>query len=150
MKDEYSAISSFPRSGVGTQFRDAPASQMLTKVEPSLILGRWSVQNVRSHAGAWERGYFYPLSTNPLTTVILKLLAPQPGDFGRVFVAAAGETNDDDLVRLAPGGLLHRLGHGVRTFQRRQDAFRAGQRVESVQGLVVAGAGVLARPVSFQ
>ncbi len=58
----------------------------------------------------------------------------QPGDFRGVFVAAAGEADDDHFVRLALGGQLHRLGHGVRAFQRGQDAFGAGQRVEGLPG----------------
>ena len=40
-------------------------------------------------------------------------------------------------------GKLHRFGHGVRAFQRRQDAFGAGQGVEGGQRVVVAAAGVL-------
>ena len=40
-------------------------------------------------------------------------------------------------VGLPRGGQFHRLGHGVRTFQGRQDALAAGQGVEGGQGLVV-------------
>ena len=51
------------------------------------------------------------------------------------------QTTIDVVLRLACGE-LHRLGDGVRAFQRGQDAFAAGQRVERGQRVVVAAVGV--------
>ena len=81
------------------------------------------------------------IASNSVTE--LHLFSPQPGDFRRVLVAAAGETNDDrprpacaaaaSFIASATAWELSRAGRMPSS---------AGQHVEGLQGLVVAGAGV--------
>ena len=49
------------------------------------------------------------------------------GEDAHVFVAAAGEVDEEDVGRRQGGGEADGFGHCVRTLQRRQDAFGAGK-----------------------
>ena len=61
---------------------------------------------------------------------------------GGVFVAAAGEADDDRVIFRFAAGEFHRFGDGVRAFERGQDAFVAGEGVEGGQGVFVEAVGV--------
>ena len=54
----------------------------------------------------------------------------QSGDLRRVFVAAAGEADDEDFVAFHGVGDFHSLGDGVGAFQGGEDAFARGEGVE--------------------
>ena len=66
----------------------------------------------------------------------------QPSDLGRVFIAAAGEADDDGVIFRFAAGEFHRAGDGVRTFEGGQDAFGAGESIEGGQGVFVEAVGV--------
>jgi len=61
---------------------------------------------------------------------------------GDVFVAAAGEVDDDEPVLGQGGGAAHDFGNGVGAFQRRDDPLQAGQFAERLERLLVGGVGV--------
>jgi len=67
----------------------------------------------------------------------------QPRDLLAVFVAAAGEVDDDQPVLRQSRGELKGLGQGVGGFQRREDPFELRARLKRVHGLVVGDADVL-------
>ena len=61
----------------------------------------------------------------------------EPGDFVGVFVAAAGEADEEDLAGPDPPGLLERLGEGVARLQGREDPFVPRGGVVGVEGFGV-------------
>ena len=56
---------------------------------------------------------------------LTKRFAPQPRNFRRIFVAAAGQADHDRFIFGSLRRQLHAFGNGVRTFQRRQYSFVA-------------------------
>src|SRR3954463_1446978 len=65
------------------------------------------------------------------------------GDLGDVFVAAAGEIDDDEFVFGHFGDAVDGGGDGVGGFEGGDDAFEAGEFHERVEGFVVGGVGVV-------
>src|SRR4051794_30457501 len=61
----------------------------------------------------------------------------QPRDFRGVFIAAAGEADEDGVVFRLFARQVHGGCHRVRAFEGRQNAFAAGERVESGEGIFV-------------
>ena len=73
------------------------------------------------------------------------------GNGENILVAAAAQTNDDDVIPRQFGRNLRHMGHRMGGFQRRYDALEPGQKLESVQGFVVSnrrvfGASRLIKP----
>ena len=63
-------------------------------------------------------------------------------DLRGIFIAAAGEADDDGVIFRFAAGKFHRRGDGVRAFQSRQNAFGAGEGVEGGHGVFVEAIGV--------
>src|SRR5207249_2268695 len=66
----------------------------------------------------------------------------QPGDFLAVFVASAGEVDDEDLVLAHFGGDLAGVGEGVGGFQGGEDSFESRDLLEGFDGFGIGGADV--------
>src|ERR1017187_7374073 len=75
-------------------------------------------------------------------------LTAEPRDFVRVFVAAAGEANDQDLAWPQAAGFLERLGHGMTGLERGEDTFLAGGQVVGLERFGV-GDGFVTGPADF-
>jgi hypothetical protein len=75
----------------------------------------------------------------------LKLNAFQRGDSVNVLVATSRQVDHDALIGAQGRSEFGDVGQGVAAFQRRNNAFDAGQVVEALQGFIV-GDGDVAAP----
>ena len=71
--------------------------------------------------------------------VVIALCFQMPRDRIEVLVAAAGEIDHHQVILRLLRRQIEHLGDGVRRFQRRNDAFELGEKLERVERLVVGG-----------
>src|SRR5271166_3026062 len=76
----------------------------------------------------------------------LQILPQNPN----VFIAAAGNVDDNDVRLCHAWRALHDLCDGVSGFQRGNDSFQASQRAASVERLLVAGRDIFGAPLIVQ
>ena len=84
------------------------------KLENGKLIFNWNSMYVSVRIGVSIRGYFF-------------CLVEEAGDFHAVFVAAAGEVDDEDVVFGHGGGEFEGVGDGVGGFEGGDDAFALGE-----------------------